>query len=58
MTGIPYSLLHICNGGCLGCCAVSKFGCAPILLNKIQLAMVLRVEVANVPAAFNKLLQL
>jgi hypothetical protein len=56
--GIPYSLLHICNGGCPGCCTVSKFGRAPILLNKIQLAMVLQVEVANVPTAFNKLLQL
>jgi hypothetical protein len=54
--GFPYSLLHICECGWPGCRAVSKLGRAPILLDKVQLAMVLWVEVANVPAAFDKFL--
>lgn len=56
--GFPDSLLHICDCGWPGCFAVLEFCCAPELFDKVQLTVVLRVEVANMPTAFDKLLKL
>ena len=56
--GFPGSLLHMCNCGWPRCFAVFEFCCAPELLDEVQLAVVLWVEVANVPTAFNELLEL
>jgi hypothetical protein len=54
--GLLYKLLHCHSCGQPGCCAVSKLSCAPILLDKVQLAVILRVEVTQVATLLNKFL--
>ena len=54
--GILFQLLHCHDCGWPGGCAVSKFCCTPKLFNKVQLAVILWVEVTQV-ATFVKTLQ-
>ena len=56
--GFPYSLLHGCSSGQMRCHTVLKLGSSPILFDEVQLAMVLWVEVADVPMALDELLKL
>ena len=55
---LPDSPLHILNALFSGGDAISGLGCTPELLNEVELAMILGVEVAQMATPLNELLEL